>query len=107
MLVQEVRSCFLVGFIDIRNWMSAPLLRTQVLTLNDIHPGILLKGRITNITSFGVFVDTGIGHDGLIHRRYLDHRMEQLAVGQTVNVVVFSIDHQRGKARISLRLNNE
>lgn len=60
-----------------------------------------------NVTSFGVFVDIGVGHDGLIHSRYLG-AMEALEIGQTLNVKVISVSKQEGgKVRISLKLNDE
>ncbi|XP_055388379.1 S1 RNA-binding domain-containing protein 1-like [Condylostylus longicornis] len=95
-----------VGFVDIRSHMEAPLFRNRVLGLDEIHPGDRLKGRITNITSFGVFVDIGIGREGMIHRKSLQHQLEQLLIGQTVDVKIISIDRDREKPRISLQLNN-
>lgn len=95
------------GFIDIRDRISAPLLRSQVLKLDDIQTDSVLRGRIANITSFGAFIDIGIGIDGLLHRNHLAGVLGSLMVGQILDVKVVSINLKRDRPRISLKLNNQ
>lgn len=101
-----IRSPVLSGFVDIRDRMSAPLLRTKILTLDDLKCGVSLKGRVVNIASFGAFIDIGVGTDGLLHRQHLVGMIESLMVGETLDVAVVSVDLQRGRPRISLKLSD-
>lgn len=80
--------------------MTAPLLRERLLTFDDLTPGITLKGRVTNIASFGVFVDIGVGRHGLLHSSVLDKGLPSDAIllpGQTLTVTVADIDRRRGR----------
>lgn len=93
---------------DPRSDMPAPILKSDVLTLEDLKPGMKLKGTVRNIVDFGVFVDIGVHQDGLVHiSRLTDHfvssPLEVVKVGQVVDVTVVAVDV--AKKRISLSMN--
>lgn len=84
---------------DPREDMPAPILRSDVLTMNDLQAGMILKGTVRNVVDFGCFVDIGVKQDGLLHRSRIP-RDEQLSVGDVINIEILSVDHER--ERISL-----
>ena len=86
---------------DPREDLPPPLLRQDVLSLDDLVPGLALHGTVRNVVDFGAFVDLGVKQDGLLHRSQVP-RGEKLAVGQVLEVEVVEFDRQRG--RISLKL---
>lgn len=93
---------------DIRDSLPAPLLRTDVMTINDLKPGMVLKGTVRNVIDFGAFVDLGIHQDGLVHisqicDHYIKHPSEELAVGQVVDVKVLSIDLAKSRIALTMR----
>ncbi|XP_039250930.2 S1 RNA-binding domain-containing protein 1-like [Styela clava] len=94
------------GFRDIRSQMRRPLFRRGITSMQDLRCGTKVSGRITNVTDFGVFVDVGVGQDGLIHMSEVGGRWEEvkqcLGPNDTVEVLVKSVDSQR--KRVSLRL---
>ena len=95
---------------DPRDELPPPLLRTDVMDIKDLTPGIELKGTVRNVIDFGVFVDIGVHQDGLVHisqitNRYIKHPSEVLKVGDIVTVWVLSTDIK--KNRISLTMKNE
>lgn len=83
---------------DPRESLPAPVLRSGVLSMDDLYEGLMLSGTVRNVVDFGAFVDIGVKQDGLIHRSKL--RGRQLGVGQVVEVEVLEVDERRG--RISL-----
>ena len=90
---------------DIRDSAPAPCLRTDVLKIEDLTEGMLLKGTVRNVVDFGAFVDIGVHHDGLLHisevcDRYIKHPSEVLSVGDVIDVRVKSVDVK--KQRIGL-----
>ena len=92
---------------DIRDDMAKPVLKTEVLTLDDLKEGDVLNGTVRNVIDFGAFVDIGVHQDGLVHvseiaDRYIKHPSEVLKVGDVVKVKVISID--RDKKRIALSM---
>jgi uncharacterized protein len=92
---------------DPRDDMPAPILRSDVLDMKDLKPGMILKGTVRNVIDFGVFVDIGVHQDGLVHisqitDRYIKHPLEAVSVGDIVDVQVLSVD--MGKKRISLTM---
>ena len=92
---------------DPREDMPAPLLRADILSLEDLTPGMQLKGTVRNIVDFGAFVDIGVHQDGLVHisrmsRRFIRHPMEVVRVGDVVDVTVISVD--LAKKRIALSM---
>ena len=92
---------------DIRDTLPPPLLRTDVLEMSDLKPGMELSGTVRNVIDFGAFVDIGVHQDGLVHvsqisNRFIKHPSEALAVGDIVTVWVLGVDEQ--KKRISLTM---
>ena len=92
---------------DPREDMPAPVLRSDVLSMEDLTPGLKLKGTVRNIVDFGAFVDIGVHQDGLVHiskmsRKYIKHPLEVVHVGDVVEVTVLGVD--AGKKRISLSM---
>jgi uncharacterized protein len=94
---------------DIRESLPPPLLRMDVLRLEDLKPGTVLDGTVRNVIDFGVFVDIGVHDDGLVHisqmvDRYIKHPSEVVKVGDIVKVQVLEVDTKR--KRISLTMKN-
>ncbi len=92
---------------DMRDSLPKPLLRTDVLDLKDLVPGMQLTGTVRNVIDFGAFVDIGVHQDGLVHisqisSRYIRHPSEVLKVGDVVTVWVISVD--LAKKRIALTM---
>ena len=92
---------------DPREEMPAPVLRSDVLSMEDLKPGLKLKGTVRNIVDFGAFVDIGVHQDGLVHiskmsRKYIKHPLEVVRVGDVVDVTVLGVD--AAKKRISLSM---
>lgn len=84
---------------DPRQDLPAPILRSDVLSMDDLRPGMQLKGTVRNVVDFGAFVDIGVKQDGLLHRSQLP-RYQQLGVGDVIVVEILNVDAERG--RISL-----
>ena len=94
---------------DPRDDLPAPILRTDVLEMKDLKPGMVLSGTVRNVIDFGVFVDIGVHQDGLVHisqvcNRKLRHPSEVVKVGDVVEVGVLDVDEKR--KRISLTMKN-
>ena len=92
---------------DPRDELPPPMLRTDVMGIEDLKPGMELKGTVRNVIDFGAFVDVGVHQDGLVHisqisNRFIRHPSEVLKVGQIVTVWVLSVDP--AKNRISLTM---
>lgn len=92
---------------DPRDELPPPLLRTDVMDINSLKPGMVLKGTARNVIDFGVFVDIGVHQDGLVHISqlsdgYVKHPLDVVKVGDIVNVKVLDVDV--GKKRISLTM---
>jgi len=82
--------------------------RTDVLRIEDLAPGMELKGTVRNVTDFGAFVDIGVKNDGLVHisqlsDRYVKHPLDVVSVGETVTVRVLSVDVKRGRVSLTMR----
>ncbi|MBQ3061507.1 MAG: RNA-binding transcriptional accessory protein [Lachnospiraceae bacterium] len=94
---------------DPRDEMPKPVLRTDVLDMEDLKPGMILKGTVRNVIDFGAFVDIGVHQDGLVHisqlgvKRYVKHPLEVVSVGDIVEVKVMAVDIP--KKRIQLTMN--
>ena len=92
---------------DPRDTLPAPMLRTDVMGMEDLKPGMELKGTVRNVIDFGAFVDIGVHQDGLVHisqiaDRFIRHPSDVLKVGDIVTVWVLSVDP--AKKRISLTM---
>ena len=92
---------------DPRDSLPAPVLRTDVLNMEDLKPGMKLKGTVRNVTDFGAFVDIGVHQDGLVHlsqmaTRFIRHPSEVVKVGDIVDVWVLGVDLQRHRISLSM-----
>lgn len=97
---------------DMRDDMPAPLLRTDVLSIEDLTVGMELEGSVRNVVDFGAFVDVGVGQDGLVHisklsQDFVKHPKDVVAVGDIVTVWVASVDLDRGRIGLSMIGSNE
>ncbi len=95
---------------DPRENMPAPILRSDVLDMEDLKPGMILKGTVRNVIDFGVFVDIGVHQDGLVHisqitDKYIRHPLEAVSVGDIVDVQVLSVDVAKKRIALTMRLN--
>ena len=93
---------------DLRSDLPAPILRTDVLDMKDLKPGMVLTGTVRNVIDFGVFVDIGVHQDGLVHisritDRFIRHPSEVLRVGDIVRVKVLEVDTKRGRISLTMR----
>lgn len=93
---------------DPRDELPKPLLRTDVMSIEDLKPGMELTGTVRNVVDFGAFVDIGVHEDGLVHiseicEKYIRHPCEVLKVGDTVNVRVLSVDVRKQRISLSMR----
>jgi uncharacterized protein len=93
---------------DPRDDLDAPILRSDVLSMDDLRPGMRLKGVVRNVVDFGAFVDIGVKQDGLIHVSQMSDRRVRdpyaiVAVGDVVEVTVLDVDVDRGRIGLSLR----
>ncbi len=95
---------------DPRESMPAPILRSDVLDMKDLKPGMILKGTVRNVIDFGVFVDIGVHQDGLVHisqitDRYIRHPLEAVSVGDIVDVQVLSVDVPKKRIALTMKIN--
>ena len=93
---------------DPRDDMPKPILRSDVLDMKDLKPGMILKGTVRNVIDFGVFVDIGVHQDGLVHisqitDRFIKHPLEAVSVGDVVDVKVMSVDLQKKRIQLTMR----
>ena len=93
---------------DPRSDLPAPILRTDVLELKDLKPGMVLTGTVRNVIDFGVFVDIGVHQDGLVHisqvsSKYIKHPSEVVSVGDVVKVAVLDVDPKRGRISLTMK----
>ena len=93
---------------DPRDEMPRPILRTDVLEMKDLKPGMVLKGTVRNVIDFGAFVDIGVHQDGLVHisqitDRYIKHPLEAVSVGDVVDVKVMSVDLKKKRIQLTMK----
>ena len=93
---------------DIREDLPQPILRTDVMEIKDLKPGMVLSGTVRNVIDFGVFVDIGVHQDGLVHisqvaDRFIRHPSEVVRVGDVVKVVVLEVDEKKKRISLSMR----
>ena len=94
---------------DPREDMPKPILRSDVLEMKDLTPGMVLKGTVRNVIDFGSFVDIGVHQDGLVHisqicDRYIKHPLEAVSVGDIVDVKVLSVDLKKQRIQLTMKL---
>jgi uncharacterized protein len=93
---------------DPRDELPPPVLRQDVLKMDDLRVGMRLKGTVRNVVDFGAFVDIGVKQDGLVHvskmaNRYVRNPFDVVSVGDVVEVTVISVDVERGRIGLSMR----
>ena len=94
---------------DPRDEMPKPILRTDVLEMKDLTPGMVLKGTVRNVIDFGVFVDIGVHQDGLVHisqltdKKFVKHPLEVVSVGDIVKVKVMSVDLNKKRIQLTMK----
>ena len=93
---------------DPRDELPAPILRTDVLEMKDLKPGMVLSGTVRNVIDFGVFVDIGVHQDGLVHisqvcNKFIKHPSEVVAVGDVVKVAVLEVDEKRKRISLTMK----
>ena len=94
---------------DPRDEMPKPILKSDVLSIEDLKEGMVLKGTVRNVIDFGAFVDIGVHQDGLVHisqicDRFIKHPLEAVSVGDIVDVKVLSVDAKKGRISLTMKL---
>jgi uncharacterized protein len=94
--------------LDPRDALPAPILRHDVLKIEDLQTGMVLQGTVRNVVDFGAFVDIGVKQDGLVHisemaDRHIKDPLSFVSVGQVIQVRVLKVDIQRGRVQLSMR----
>ena len=97
---------------DLRDSLPRPVLRTDVMEMNDLKPGMVLTGTVRNVIDFGAFVDVGVHQDGLVHiseiaDRFIRHPSEVLSVGDVVKVLVLGVDEKKKRISLSIKQAKE
>ena len=103
----DILDAFIAPLRDPRDQFDAPVLRNDILHLEDLKPGMMLEGTVRNVVDFGAFVDCGLKEDGLVHisklsKGFVKHPKDVVAVGDIVKVWVLSVDEKRGKVSLSM-----
>ena len=93
---------------DPREDAPAPVLRSDVLSMEDLQEGMVLTGTVRNVIDFGVFVDIGVHQDGLVHisqicDRFIKHPLEAVRLGDVVQVMVLSVDLQKKRIALTMK----
>ena len=88
--------------------MPKPILRSDVLKMEDLQEGMKLKGTVRNVVDFGAFVDIGVKQDGLLHvsqiaNRFIKNPLDIINVGEIIDVTITGIDIQRGSISLSMK----
>ena len=97
---------------DPREELEPPLLRSDVLSMEDLKPGMELMGTVRNVVDFGAFVDIGVKQDGLIHisqfgSKFIKHPMEVVSVGDIIKVRVLDVDLRRSRIALTMKTGAE
>jgi uncharacterized protein len=105
--LEDILSALIAPQRDPRDEFSAPILKSDILKLEDLTVGMQLEGVVRNVTDFGAFVDIGLKNDGLVHiskitKRYIKHPKEVLAVGDIVTVYILKIDQNKGQVGLTM-----
>lgn len=105
--LQDIVSSLKEPLRDPRDSVAAPLLKSEILSLENVQVGMELEGAVRNMTDFGVFVDIGIKNDGLVHisklsKKFIKHPSDVVKVGDIVKVTVIEIDEKRGRLSLSM-----
>ena len=103
----DILDAFVAPLRDPRDKFDKPILRSDVLHLEDLAPGMELQGTVRNVVDFGAFVDCGVKEDGLVHtsrmsKKYIKHPSEVVSVGDIIKVWVVNVDLKRGRVELSM-----
>jgi len=103
----DIIECLEKPHRDPRDEMPKPILRSDILSMDDLVEGLVLKGTVRNVVDFGAFVDIGVKQDGLVHlsrmsRKYIKNPLEVVSVGDIIDVKVISIDKDKGRIGLSM-----
>ena len=106
--LRDIMSELLKPGRDVRDELPKPILRTDVLEMKDLKPGMVLTGTVRNVIDFGVFVDIGVHQDGLVHisqvaDKFIRHPSEVVSVGDIVKVVVLEVDEKKKRIGLSMK----
>ena len=106
--LRDIMSELLKPGRDVRDELPKPILRTDVLEIKDLKPGMVLTGTVRNVIDFGVFVDIGVHQDGLVHisqvaDKFIRHPSEVVSVGEVVKVVVLEVDEKKKRIGLSMK----
>ena len=106
--LQDITSELLKPGRDVREELPQPILRTDVMEMKDLKPGMVLSGTVRNVIDFGAFVDIGVHQDGLVHisqisTKFIKHPSEVLSVGDVVKVVVLDVDEKKKRIGLSIK----
>ena len=106
--LQDITSELLKPGRDVREELPQPILRTDVMEMKDLKPGMVLSGTVRNVIDFGAFVDIGVHQDGLVHisqisDKFIKHPSEVLSVGDVVKVVVLDVDEKKKRIGLSIK----
>ena len=106
--LQDIASELLKPGRDVREELPQPILRTDVMEMKDLKPGMVLSGTVRNVIDFGAFVDIGVHQDGLVHisqisNKFIKHPSEVLSVGDVVKVVVLDVDEKKKRIGLSIK----
>ena len=109
--VEDIMEIFVAPLRDPRDDVEAPILRSDVLKLEDLKPGMELKGTVRNVVDFGAFVDCGVKDDGLVHisqltKEYVKHPLDVVSVGEIVTVWVKDVDLKRHRLQLTMIKEN-
>ena len=106
--LRDITSELLKPGRDVREALPQPILRTDVMEMKDLKPGMVLSGTVRNVIDFGAFVDIGVHQDGLVHisqisNKFIKHPSEVLSVGDVVKVVVLDVDEKKKRIGLSIK----
>lgn len=106
--LKDIIDCLLRPGRDPREELAPPIFRTDVLQIEDLKPGMELKGTVRNVIDFGAFVDIGIKNDGLVHisqlsDRFVKHPLDVVSVGDNVTVWVLQVDMKKGRVGLTMK----
>ena len=105
--LNDILDAFVSPLRDPRDDIEAPVLRSDVLHLEDLKPGMELQGTVRNVVDFGAFVDCGVKDDGLVHiskmsNGYIKHPLDAVSVGQIVKVWVLDVDLKKSRLQLTM-----
>ena len=108
MTLQDIVSELMKPGRDPRDELPAPIFRTDLLSIEDLKPGMVLRGTVRNVIDFGAFVDIGVHQDGLVHiseiaDRFIKHPSEVLSVGDEVTVVILDVNGKKNRISLSIK----